>query len=52
MGKHITTLFEGTINENNLYSNQFNAEDLPTGIYFYKLETQNGVVRTEKLFLK
>ena len=52
MSKHITTLFEGTINENNLYSIQFNAEDLPTGIYFYSLETENGIVRTKELILK
>ncbi|MBW8050131.1 MAG: T9SS type A sorting domain-containing protein [Cytophagales bacterium] len=52
MGKHIITLFEGTMEENNLYSIQFNAEDLPTGIYYYKLETENGIIRIEKLLLK
>ncbi|MBW8050346.1 MAG: T9SS type A sorting domain-containing protein [Cytophagales bacterium] len=52
IGTHITTLFNGTVEENNLYSIQFDAEDLPNGIYFYRLETENGIVRMGKLLLK
>ena len=51
-GKHITTLFDGIAEENNLYSIQFNTENLPTGIYYYKLETENGIVNIGKLLLK
>ena len=51
-GKHIITLFDGIAEENNLYSIQFNTEDLPTGIYYYKLETENGIVNIGKLLSK
>lgn len=39
LGKEITTLFTGKLDPN-IYQYTFNAEKLPSGIYFYKLSTE------------
>jgi len=50
-GNYIATLFDGTVEQNELYTLEFNAEDLSRGIYFYKLATENGLVRNGTLLL-
>jgi hypothetical protein len=41
VGQEVATLFNGVAQANQMYSMQFNAKDLPSGIYFYTLRSQS-----------
>jgi hypothetical protein len=49
-GQEITTLFEG-VHQAGIYDVIFNGSDLAGGIYFYRLTTNTGFVKTKKLLL-
>lgn len=49
-GELVTTLFNETAKPGQLYNLQFNAVNLPSGIYFYRLTQGNSVI-TKKLTL-
>lgn len=50
-GIRVSSLFAGKVEGNKLYRVDFNAADLPTGVYIYKITTQSGKVYRDKLFL-
>lgn len=50
-GVRVSSLFSGKVEGNKLYRIDFNAGDLPTGVYIYKITTQSGKVYRDKLFL-
>ena len=41
-GKKVTTLFNDKVKQGEEYSGYFDAKDLASGIYFYKLSTENN----------
>lgn len=43
LGQEIITLFNGNTKANEIYSVLFNTKNLPSGIYFYFLSTENGI---------
>ncbi len=49
LGREITTLVNDILSAGN-YTNSFNAENLSSGIYFYKLEA-GGFIQTKKMVL-
>jgi hypothetical protein len=52
LGEKIATLFNGTTEAGKLYSIEFNASDLPSGIYFYTLQGNNFRSVRKMLLLK
>jgi len=50
LGQEVETLIDNTMLNPNSYEVRFNAKDLPSGIYFYQLESDN-VVSTQKMLL-
>jgi len=50
-GQEVATLVDRELNPNN-YVIQFNAGHLSSGIYFYRLETDNFVSTRKMLLLK
>ncbi|RMG24872.1 MAG: T9SS C-terminal target domain-containing protein [Methanobacteriota archaeon] len=51
LGQKVATLYEGFRNAGN-YTAQFNATDLPSGIYFYRLEAGNFIAVKKMLLVK
>ncbi|MEO6694052.1 MAG: T9SS type A sorting domain-containing protein [Ignavibacteria bacterium] len=51
LGKHVTQLVDQTLNAGS-YSFMFNASDLPSGIYFYKIESSDFSENKKMLFIK
>ncbi len=51
-GEMITTLFNENAKPGQRYNLQFNASDLPSGIYFYRLTQDNSVVTRKLTLLK
>jgi hypothetical protein len=51
IGEHITTLVSGKM-EKGRYSQSFNASDLPTGIYVYRLATEQSVITRKMILVK
>jgi len=43
LGQRVATLFNDIATANTLYSIQFDAENLASGVYLYSLRTQNGI---------
>jgi hypothetical protein len=41
LGREVATLFEGMANANELYSLLFTGTNLPSGMYFYRLRSDN-----------
>ena len=52
LGKEIAIPFNGTADGGKNYEVEFNGENLPSGIYFYRLETKNKVENRKMLLLK
>lgn len=50
-GQEVTNLFRGQADANAVNTVQFNASDLPAGVYVVKLITATGEVTYDKLFL-
>ncbi|OWY21861.1 hypothetical protein B6N25_08390 [Sphingobacteriales bacterium TSM_CSS] len=50
-GKEVGTLFKGEVEANEMYSIQFNANNLPAGMYFAELTTATGSKERYKLIL-
>jgi len=50
-GELVQNIFEGELNKGN-HSYEFNASDLTSGIYFYKLETKNASYMKKMMMLK
>ncbi|MDR3627644.1 MAG: T9SS type A sorting domain-containing protein, partial [Ignavibacteriaceae bacterium] len=50
LGQHITTLINKTLNQG-VYNNMFNASNLPSGIYIYKLSIEGQAALTGKMML-
>jgi hypothetical protein len=51
LGQQISTIVNENLNAGN-YARNFNASDLPSGIYFYKLEAGNTVLINKMMLLK
>ena len=51
-GVEVMTLFEGQAEAGKNYSYAFRPEAISSGMYFAKLVTSNGEVRTEKLVMQ
>jgi hypothetical protein len=51
MGVEVATLFEGEAEAEQVYQLEFNSLDLPSGIYFYHLQTSYGVNTVKKMQL-
>ena len=51
-GQLVKQLFSQNIEANEAYHFPIFAEKLPTGLYFVKLETENGETQVEKIILK
>lgn len=52
MGAKITTLFEGTAEEQKLYTIPFRTETLPSGVYFYSIQTPSEKLIQRMLLIK
>lgn len=50
-GEQVKILFDGIIDKG-IHNVNFNASDLTTGIYYYKLETQAGIISKKMIMLK
>jgi Secretion system C-terminal sorting domain/Periplasmic copper-binding protein (NosD) len=50
LGQQVATLFEGNVSANELQKVQITAENLPSGIYFVRLNTQN-VVSSQRIVI-
>jgi hypothetical protein len=50
MGREVATLVNGELAEGNHYL-QWNASDVSSGVYFYRLGTNRGYIQTKKLLL-
>ena len=51
MGVKVATLFDGQAEGKRVYKVEFNSMDLPSGIYFYHLQTSDGVNTVKKMQL-
>ncbi|HEY9114578.1 MAG TPA: T9SS type A sorting domain-containing protein [Bacteroidales bacterium] len=51
LGVEVATLFDGTAEGKQVYQLEFNSIDLPSGIYFYHLQTSDGVNTVKKMQL-
>ena len=52
LGNEIATLFNGIADGGKVYETEFDAANLSSGIYFYRLETENRVENKKMLLLK
>jgi len=59
LGNQVAILFNGTATGGNIYTVEFNANNLndanshlSSGIYFYKLETKNKAITRKMLMIK
>lgn len=52
LGQRVATLFNEIATANTLYSMQFNAENLASGVYLYSLRTPNGIEVKKMCLLK
>lgn len=50
IGEEVATLFNDIVEANKVYNINFNAENLPSGFYFYKLSS-GDLVKTNKMLL-
>jgi hypothetical protein len=51
MGIKVASLFNGTVNGMELHEEILNADNLPNGIYFVKLITDQGEMKAERIIL-
>jgi len=51
MGVEVANLYDGQAEGNRVYQIEFNSMDLPSGIYFYHLQTSDGVNTVKKMQL-
>lgn len=49
LGRKIATVFEGMTEKGNTYNFEFNAQQLPSGLYWLKAQTEQGQVLTYQL---
>jgi hypothetical protein len=52
LGKEVAVPFNGTAEAGKLYESEFNGENLSSGIYFYRLETESKVENRKMLLIK
>jgi len=52
LGNEIVALFNGIVDGGKVYETVFNAENLSSGIYFYRLETETKVENRKMLLVK
>jgi len=52
LGNEVANLFNGIADGGKVYETEFDAANLSSGIYFYRLETQNQVINKKMLLLK
>jgi hypothetical protein len=50
-GRIVATLFEGNTSKDETYQVTFKGENLPDGMYFYRLITESGEIHNRKLLL-
>jgi len=50
-GRLIATLFDGAVTENQSNEVEFRSGDLASGMYFYRMITESGMVENRKLLL-
>jgi hypothetical protein len=50
-GRIVGTLFEGNTSKDEIYQVTFKGENLPDGMYFYRLITESGEIHNRKLLL-
>jgi hypothetical protein len=51
VGKKVASLYNGEITAELNYRISFNGRELPDGVYFYRLQSGNGIILTDKIFL-
>jgi hypothetical protein len=51
-GNEIITLFNGIVEGRKVYEKDFDAANLSSGIYIYRLETKNRVENRKMLLIK
>jgi hypothetical protein len=51
-GKKVRTLFNGTAEPGVTYKSEFIAEDLPDGVYIYRIESDDGVTIGKLILMK
>jgi hypothetical protein len=51
LGRELATLISET-KEPGKYSVEWNAEDVPTGVYFYRLFTEGGVLTRKAMIIR
>ena len=51
-GQRVAVLFDGMAEANQLYKNQLSGVGLMSGLYFYKLTTDRGLVKEGKIVLQ
>jgi hypothetical protein len=51
-GAKIATLFDSTVDPGVNYKSEFKADDLPEGIYIYRLATEDGVINGKLILMK
>ncbi len=51
-GQKVATLFDGQVVKGQKYQVQFDAQNLASGIYFYKLQTENNVEVKKMVLMK
>ena len=51
-GAKVAILFDGTVEPGVKYKSEFNGENLPNGIYIYRLENEDGIVNGKLILMK
>jgi len=51
LGKTVSEIFKGRLKAGN-YSAEFDGSDVPSGIYFYRLQTENGNYIRKMILIK
>ncbi|MCB2204625.1 fibronectin type III domain-containing protein [bacterium] len=52
LGREVTRLIDEEKRRSGLHTTRFNARDLPSGVYFYRLETPDGVFVRKMQFVR
>jgi len=52
LGKHVTTLIDNPVHEAGSFEVNFDASRLPSGLYFYRIDTKNYTQTRKMIFLK